>query len=84
MQRGQETLYLTPRLGFVKLAMTHGVPLVPAFAFGVRLGCMCTVHTQRLRLYASLSLSLSLSSAAGSVHACMQRGGPRAPQQSSR
>lgn len=40
MEAGRETVYLTPRLGFVKLAMTHGVPLVPAFAFGVSSGCL--------------------------------------------
>lgn len=34
MKHGQETLYLRKRLGFVRLAMNHGAPLVPAFAFG--------------------------------------------------
>ena len=34
MKHGQETMYLRKRLGFVRLAMNHGAPLVPAFAFG--------------------------------------------------
>ena len=34
MKHGQETLYLRKRLGFVRLAINHGAPLVPAFAFG--------------------------------------------------
>ena len=40
---GQEVMYLRKRLGFVRLALKHGVPLVPAFAFGqsdaYRLAC---------------------------------------------
>lgn len=31
---GQERLYLSKRFGFVKLAIQHGVPLVPAYVFG--------------------------------------------------
>lgn len=65
MQRGQETLYLTPRLGFVKLAMTHGVPLVPAFAFGVGFGCVRI----RSAAYASQPASRSLH-ADGGPHQC--------------
>ena len=30
----QEALSLLPNLGFVRLAMRHGVPLVPTYAFG--------------------------------------------------
>jgi len=29
-------LYLKNRLGFVRLAMVHGVPIVPIFAFGLK------------------------------------------------
>ena len=31
---GQEVMYLTKRLGFVKLALQNGAHLLPAFAFG--------------------------------------------------
>ncbi|KAL0040691.1 hypothetical protein WJX79_001880 [Trebouxia sp. C0005] len=34
MKQGQEVMYLRKRLGFVRLALNHGAPLVPAFAFG--------------------------------------------------
>jgi hypothetical protein len=30
----QETVFFPPRLGFVRLAMKHGVPLLPIYAFG--------------------------------------------------
>ena len=30
----QESVHLQPRLGFIRLAMRHGVPLVPCYAFG--------------------------------------------------
>jgi 2-acylglycerol O-acyltransferase 2 len=32
---GKDKIYLKDRKGFVKLAMRHGVPIVPAYAFGV-------------------------------------------------
>lgn len=31
---GKEVLYLTKRMGFVKLALRNGTPLVPAYVFG--------------------------------------------------
>jgi 2-acylglycerol O-acyltransferase 2 len=34
MEHNVETLFLKKRTGFVKLALTHGAPIVPAFAFG--------------------------------------------------
>jgi 1-acyl-sn-glycerol-3-phosphate acyltransferase len=34
MRHDAEVLYLKNRLGFVRLALQHGAPLVPAFAFG--------------------------------------------------
>lgn len=34
MERDQEMVYLTRRQGFVRLALQHGVPLVPVYAFG--------------------------------------------------
>ena len=34
MRHDAEVLYLRKRLGFVRLALQHGAPLVPAFAFG--------------------------------------------------
>mmetsp|Transcript_49663 Transcript_49663/g.94906 ORF Transcript_49663/g.94906 Transcript_49663/m.94906 type:complete len:317 (-) Transcript_49663:312-1262(-) len=34
MEQEAETLFLRKRVGFVKLAMRHGAPIVPAFAFG--------------------------------------------------
>jgi 2-acylglycerol O-acyltransferase 2 len=37
MQHDKEcVLYLKSRLGFVKLAMQQGVPIIPAFSFGLR------------------------------------------------
>ena len=33
-QTGVEEVYLTKRVGFVKLAMTHRAALVPCYAFG--------------------------------------------------
>ncbi|KAL6767972.1 DGTT4 [Auxenochlorella protothecoides x Auxenochlorella symbiontica] len=34
MERGAEVVYLRRRRGFVRLALQHGTPLVPVFAFG--------------------------------------------------
>jgi 1-acyl-sn-glycerol-3-phosphate acyltransferase len=34
MQRGRETAVLTPRRGFIRLAMRTGADVVPCFAFG--------------------------------------------------
>lgn len=37
MKREDEcVLYLNSRLGFIKLAMQYGVPIVPCFSFGLR------------------------------------------------
>lgn len=34
MEHGKEVMYLSTRTGFVRLAIKHGAPLVPVFAFG--------------------------------------------------
>lgn len=33
-QRGEHTVYVTKRKGIMKMALRHGVPLVPCYAFG--------------------------------------------------
>jgi 2-acylglycerol O-acyltransferase 2 len=44
MKHDVETLYLSKRIGFVKLALRHGAPLVPAFAFGQCNACVRPRH----------------------------------------
>lgn len=34
MERFSETVFLRKRHGFVRMALKHGAPLVPVFAFG--------------------------------------------------
>ncbi|KXZ42908.1 hypothetical protein GPECTOR_112g278 [Gonium pectorale] len=34
MEHGKEVAYLSPRTGFVRMAIQHGAPLVPVWAFG--------------------------------------------------
>ena len=47
---GKEVLYLKKRMGFVKLALRNGVPLVPAYVFGANDTFRTSTVLQRTRL----------------------------------
>ena len=49
---GRERVYLRRRKGFIKLAMQHGVPVVPVYVFG------CSDYYQTSNLFLSLRLAL--------------------------
>ena len=42
-QDAHETVFLRHRKGFVKLAIQHGVPLVPGYCFGNTAVCVCVL-----------------------------------------
>ena len=62
-KRGQDILYLRKRLGFVRLAIETGRPLVPIFAFG-ETSTFRPIHlppmAERLRHYVSRRLRVAL------------------------
>lgn len=55
-QYGREAVYLKKRLGFVKLALRYGVPLVPAYVFG----CVDLYKTSKWLYSARLALVRTL------------------------
>lgn len=62
---GREILFLQRRKGFVKLAMQHGVPVVPVYAFGVSDYYRTSNHAHDLRLWMVKSLGISIPLAWG-------------------
>jgi len=60
---GREIVYLKKRKGFLKLAMTHGVPVVPVYAFGASdyFYTFDFLHDLRLWLVKAMGISIPLA-----------------------
>ena len=62
---GREILYLKKRKGFVKLAMKHGVPVVPVYAFGASDYYRTSLFAHDFRLWILKALGIALPFAVG-------------------
>ncbi|GAX10144.1 hypothetical protein FisN_3Lh339 [Fistulifera solaris] len=62
---GREIVYLKKRKGFIKLAMTHGVPVVPGYVFGASDYFYTSSFALNFRLWLVKTLGISIPLAFG-------------------
>lgn len=65
---GREIVYLNKRKGFIKLAMTHGVPVVPVYVFGASDYFYTSSFALEFRLWMVKALGISIPLAFGQYY----------------